>query len=100
MNMVKSTILNKNREKIHELIGQRKTFWKQIQAVGLGTLFLLLIHRLTLAEAERRASKAIGFTGKVIISPHAELAMDVDKPHHLDIVRAAFARREQEAQKA
>jgi hypothetical protein len=94
MNVVKSTILNKNREKIHELIGQRKVFWKQIRAVGLDTLFLLLIHRLTIAEAERRVSKAIGFTGKVVISPYPELAMDVDKPHHLDVVCAAFARRE------
>jgi hypothetical protein len=30
-------------------------------------------------------------TGKAVISPYAELGMDVDKPHQLEIVRAALA---------
>ena len=95
LGMVKPTVLDSNTIKIEELIGQRKTFWRQVRAVGFDTLFLLLVRRLTIAQLERRASRAIGITGKAILCPHAEVAMDVDKPHHLDVVRAAFARREQ-----
>jgi len=95
LGMVKPSMLDSNTTKIEELIGQRKTFWRQVRAVGLDTLLLLLIHRLTIAQLERRASKAIGITGKAIVCPDAEVAMDVDKPHHLDVVREAFARRRQ-----
>ncbi len=88
--------LDSDRQKWHELIGERKRAWKQVQVIGLGTLVLFLLRRLTIAEAERRAGKALGLSVKAVISPYAEVAMDVDKPHHLDVVRAAFARRMQE----
>jgi len=95
LNLIRPTILGDNRAKIEEIIGERKTFWKQVRAVGLGTLFLLLIGQLTIARAERQVGKALGFTAKAIVCPHAEVAMDVDKPHHLDVVRAAWAERRQ-----
>lgn len=94
LNLVRPTILGDNRAKVEEIIGERKTFWKQVRAVGLGTLFLLLIGQLTIARTERQVGKALGFTAKAIVCPHAEVAMDVDKPHHLDVVRAAWARRQ------
>ncbi len=91
LNLIRPTILGDNRAKVEEIIGERKTFWKQVRAVGLGTLFLLLIGQLTIARAERQVGKALGFSAKAIICPHAVVAMDVDKPHHLDVVRAAWA---------
>lgn len=94
LNLVKATILDVNREKINDIVGNRKTFWKQIRAVGLDILFLFLIRRLTLAQIERRVKKSLGFTGKAVISPYAELAMDVDKSHHLDVIRAAYERQQ------
>jgi len=92
ISMAKPTALDKSRDKIEGIIGDRKHFWKQVRAIGLDMVFLFLIHRLSLARIERRVTKALGITGKAVISPHPEIAMDVDKPHHLDVVRAAFAR--------
>ena len=96
LNLVRPTILGDNRAKVEEIIGERKTFWKQVRAVGLGTLFLLLVGQLTIAGVERQVGKALGFTAKAIICPHAEVAMDVDKPHHLDVVLAAWTERHRE----
>lgn len=96
MNMARATILDANRAKIDQIIGARKTFWRQVRAVGLDTLLLFLIRRLTIAQIERRVKKALGVTGKAVICPHAEIAMDVDKPHHWDVVRAAFERQQRE----
>ena len=98
LNIVRTAILNTDEDKINEIIGERKSFWKQVRSVGLDTLFLFLIHRLTIARLERRVEKVLGFSGKAVICPYAAVAMDVDKPHHLDIVRAAFERQMQEAQ--
>jgi CTP:molybdopterin cytidylyltransferase MocA len=96
INVVKPHILDTDRTKLDEIIGERKTFWKQVRTVGLDTLFLFLIRRLTLTKIERRVEKALGFTGRAVICSHAEVAMDVDKPHHLDVVRAAWERRQRQ----
>jgi hypothetical protein len=80
------------RRVLEALVGRRKRAWKQARTFGLGTLFLFIIGRLTLAQAERRVSRVLGITGKVVISARAELAMDVDKPYHLDVVRDAARR--------
>jgi len=96
--VAKPSMLDSDKQLWRELIGMRKTAWRQVQIIGLGTLFLFAIRRLTIAGAERRVGKALGLTTKVIISPHAEVAMDVDKPHHLDTVRATWDRRQQGVQ--
>ncbi len=93
MGMVKLTMLDKDQDRMQELVGQRKTFWHQVRIIGLSTLVLFLIRRLTIARLEQRVCKVLDITGKAVVLTHAELAMDVDKPHHLDVVRAAFERR-------
>jgi GTP:adenosylcobinamide-phosphate guanylyltransferase len=97
LNMVRAAVLDTNQDKINEIIGERKSFWKQVKSIGLDTLFLFLVRRLTIAKIERRVEKVLGFSGKAVICPYAQVAMDVDKPHHLDVVREAFSRHLQEA---
>ena len=70
------------------LIGQRKNPLKQAASVGFLTLILLLLGKLSLADAVKRATKKLNFTGRAIIFPYAEAAMDVDKPHQLELLRA------------
>jgi hypothetical protein len=90
ISLIKPALLDVDRTRMHELIGQRKTFWKQVRVIGLGTLFLFLIRRLSIARLERRVARVFGITGKAIVCPHPEVAMDVDKPHHLIVIRAAL----------
>jgi molybdopterin-guanine dinucleotide biosynthesis protein A len=73
------------------LVRGRKHPWKIAQIVGLGTLFKLLLNRLDLAEVERTASRVIGQPVKVLVSPDPEMAMDIDKPHQLEILRNVLA---------
>ncbi|MBE9506708.1 MAG: hypothetical protein IMY86_01545, partial [Chloroflexi bacterium] len=47
----------------------------------------------SLAEAERRGSKALDVRGKAVPFPYAEIGMDVDKPFQLEIVRAELEER-------
>ena len=71
-----------------ELIGNRKSPFKQAATIGFGTLFLLLLGRLTLEETVERVTKRISITGRPIVWKHAEPGMDVDKPHQLELLRA------------
>jgi molybdopterin-guanine dinucleotide biosynthesis protein A len=85
LNIVRVSILKK--EYIWtRLIEARKNVFKQATMIGLDLLFLLLLGRSTLKEAESRVSKRIGIMGRVCLSPYAELAMDVDKPHQLELL--------------
>ncbi len=70
------------------LIGKRKQPLKQAATIGIWTLVLLLLGRLTLADAVKRASRKLGITARALIWDYAEAAMDVDKPHQLELLRA------------
>jgi hypothetical protein len=94
IDMVKPSVLDADRTKLDEITGARKTFWRQLRAIGLGTLLLFLTRRLTLARVEQRVYNVLGIRGKAVICPHPEIAMDVDKPHHLAVVQAAWERRQ------
>jgi len=82
-------------EKWEQLIGTRKSPLRQASIIGLGTLFLLLIRRLTLDDAVRRVTESIGITGRAIVWPYAEPCMDVDKPHQLELLRADLEAQQQ-----
>jgi len=76
-----------------EIANARKSALRQARLVGLGTFFKLLTRRLSIADAENRASKVFSVHGRAVPFPHAEVAMDVDKPYQLDIVRAELEAR-------
>ncbi len=61
--------------------------------VGPGTLVALMLGRLTLAQAEAAMSRRLGIRMSAIVSPYAELGMDVDKPTQLAMVREELAAR-------
>lgn len=62
-------------------IGARKHPWQIARLVGLRTLLKLLTRQLSISEIEKLAQRLIDAPARVVISPHAELAMDADKPH-------------------
>lgn len=72
----------------------RKNPVRLFSKFGLGNLALMVTRRLTLTAAFDRASRKIGCTIKPVLLPHAEAAIDVDKPVDLLIAEAIIARRE------
>lgn len=91
LNMIHSSTVHANVELWDSIIEARKNVFKQAALLGYGNLLLLLSRQLTLAGAVKRVTKKMDITGKAVISPYAELGMDVDKPHQLEIVRAELA---------
>lgn len=76
------------------IIEARKSPLRQAALVGYSTLLLILLRRLTLRQAEARVARQLGIRGQVHLSPYAEIAMDVDKPHQLEILRQELAARD------
>src|SRR5512143_4353491 len=88
MNITHVSMATEHLDMWEELIGNRKSPLKQAATIGFGTLLLLAVGRLTLADAVERVTKRIGITGRPIVWGEAEACMDVDKPHQLEIMRA------------
>jgi GTP:adenosylcobinamide-phosphate guanylyltransferase len=70
----------------------RKSPLKQAGLIGFDTLFLLLFRQLTLEKAAANIMKRLKITGRAIVCPYAEIGMDIDKPHQLEILRADLAK--------
>lgn len=88
LHVVQTRILSTDDEVWEALTNARKHAWKLARLVGPGTLLRLLARQLTVDAVERAAGRIFGAPVRLVISPHPELAMDVDRPHQLEIMRA------------
>lgn len=82
-----------------QLIGNRKSPFRQAAIIGLGTAFKYLTRQFTLQGLVESVCERIGIKGRAIIWEHAEPCMDVDKPHQLEMMRADLAKREPKAKR-
>lgn len=69
-----------------KIAAARKSVWKQASLIGFDTLVLFLLRALTMDQAAARASKRLGLRARGVVCPFAEVGMDVDKAHHLEIL--------------
>ncbi len=95
INMISGRVMSSESRKLWDkLLERRKNVFQQAALAGYGTLFNLLLGRLTIAAAEQRAEKIMDVKCKAIETPHAEIGMDVDKPFQLNIARIALNKNE------
>jgi GTP:adenosylcobinamide-phosphate guanylyltransferase len=88
LNAFRAKSVFNNLEIWDRIIASRKNVLKQASLIGYDTLILVMLHALTLDKAAKLASKRLGLRGRAIQCPFAEIAMDVDKPHQLEIMQA------------
>jgi GTP:adenosylcobinamide-phosphate guanylyltransferase len=93
MNIIRSSLVEGNDELWQKIVDARKNAFKQAALLGYDTLLLLLFRMITLEGAARKVSKRIKLQGRVLLCPYAEIAMDVDKPHQLELMRTDLAER-------
>lgn len=93
MNVIHTSVVSMNMDIWEKLTESRKNPIKQASMLGFDTLLLVLLHRITLEDAVKKFTSRLHITGRAIISPYAEMAMDIDKPHQLEMMRADLAKR-------
>ncbi len=80
--------LYKSREDFwRKIFEARKSYLHQARLIGIDILVLLLLRRLTFSETVERVTRRLDITGQGLICPYPEIAMDIDKPHQLEIAR-------------
>jgi GTP:adenosylcobinamide-phosphate guanylyltransferase len=93
VNIIKTSLVTQNDELWDKLVAARKNVIKQAALIGYDTLFLLLFRMVTLDQGIRKVTKRLKISGRALVSPYAEIGMDVDKPFQLEIMRADLAQR-------
>ena len=93
MNALRLSVLDTENPMWKRLVEARKSPLKQASIIGYDILLSLLLRRLTLPQAEKRVSLRLGIQGRAILCPYAEVGMDVDKPHQLELMQVDLARR-------
>ena len=80
--------LHKSREEFwRKIFEARKSYLHQARLIGFDILVLLLLRRLTFNDTVKRVTRRLDITGKGLLCPYPEIAMDIDKPHQLEIAR-------------
>ncbi len=93
VNVVRTRMVTENHELWERIVASRKNAFKQAALIGYDTLFLLLFRLVTLEGAVKKVTGRLNLTGRALLCPYAEVGMDVDKPHQLEIMRADLERR-------
>jgi GTP:adenosylcobinamide-phosphate guanylyltransferase len=93
MNVLRTSVASMNTDIWEKLIASRKNPVKQAAIMGFDTLLLMLLRVITLDEAVKKVTARLHMTGRAIVIPYAEIAMDVDKPNQLEMIRADLAKR-------
>lgn len=88
MTLVQTRIMDTNRALWESIVRGRKHAWKLVRLVGLRPLLKFLFRRLSLEDVEEMATRMVGAPVRVINSPYPELAMDVDKPRQVELLRS------------
>jgi GTP:adenosylcobinamide-phosphate guanylyltransferase len=68
------------------IVESRKLPLNQMVAIGFDLLFRMIFKKPTLEDAVKLVCRRLGINGRVVVSPYAELGMDIDKPFQLNIV--------------
>jgi len=69
------------------LIDARKSPIRLSRLLGLIFLLKFVAHKISIKEAQEKASVLLGVEGSVVVTRHPEIGVDVDKPSDLEIVR-------------
>jgi len=90
--IMKPATIDHNEELFTALSNARKHAWKIANAVGISLLLKFLFRRLGPKEIEKEGLRVLGVPLKTINLPYAEMAMDADKPHQVEMLRAELER--------
>lgn len=86
MNVLDAGLVTQNEALWKKIVDARKSAVKQASLIGLDNLILFLLRRIDLEGAVKRVSRRLQIKGRALLCPYAEIGMDVDKPHQLEIV--------------
>jgi GTP:adenosylcobinamide-phosphate guanylyltransferase len=85
--VIRTQTILENNKLWEKIVDARKTLPKMASLIGYDSLLLLLFRLTTLKQTEQLVSKRLRKKLRILVSPYAEIGMDVDNPIQLQIIR-------------
>jgi len=85
--LVATRLLTHVPREMTDLVGARKSIFRQASIIGLNTLLLLVARQLSLKDVERVCHERLHVPGRALVCPYAEAGMDVDKPAQYELLK-------------
>lgn len=94
MMLMAKRIMPQGQQVAREIFARRKSPLQLCNWLGWSFIIKLLLHRLTIADAEKRTSELLHIKCKAIITRHADVGMDIDKPADLQLAAQYVTKQE------
>ncbi|MDO9574882.1 MAG: hypothetical protein Q7I94_07815, partial [Candidatus Contubernalis sp.] len=91
--LINSDVVEKTAKKAISFLALRKKPHRMALKLGLPFIVKFMLKKVTLKDAEKRASGIFGVKGRAVISPYAEIGFDVDKISDLHIAEEYLNKR-------
>lgn len=89
--LVDPRVVKENMSLFETAYDLRKSPLGLARVLGFGFMLRFVLGRLSIAQAERRVSAMLGAECRAVITPYAEIGVDVDKGSDLELVRRVLA---------
>lgn len=93
MTLVQADLTDSNRDIWEALTNARKHAWQLARIIGVRFMVKFLLRQLSFADIEAVTERITGRPAQTMLNPHAEIAMDADKPEQVLLLRADIERR-------
>lgn len=93
MNVLSLWVVTAREDLWIKLAAARKNALRQAALIGIDTLLLVALRAIKIDKLARKVSKQLDIPARAVICPYAEIAMDVDNPHQLEIVMEDLAKK-------
>jgi molybdopterin-guanine dinucleotide biosynthesis protein A len=90
--LVRPDVLLSQAAIVREAYAMRKKPWQLARRLGPLVIAKFLLRRLRIIDAEAAAGRILGASVRVLVTPHASLGADVDKPEDLAVARSRLGR--------
>ena len=87
LTVISHAVVTQNTALWKQLRSARKSVFKQAAIFGPRLLIGLLLRQLELEKLAKYLSRRLGLEARAVVCPFAEVAMDIDKPHQLELIR-------------
>ena len=88
--VVRPAAIDKCRKLVDMAVASRKKPWMMLSVLGIKCAVKFLFGALRVRDIEERFQRLTGLKGSGVFTPYAEIAMDVDKPAHLEFARSVL----------
>ncbi len=94
MTLIQADLTDHNRDIWEALSNARKHAWQLARIIGFRFMLKFLLRQLSFADIEAVTERITKRPAQIMLNPHAEIAMDADKPEQVLLLRADIKQRE------